>query len=398
MNPRVLKIGRNILFMLSVPAIIFAFVFADVTTRHEVCRGVQISFLNNQLSFVTKQNINEILEANGVTANKTRLSNLHINQLEKAIEENKWVKNADIFVSADSRIHIRIAQKIPVVRIQPENDFEEPYYLDEFGNNILYSTQYIPDLPVVTSPTIGYNSADLDFKSDIVKLAKYLTADTFWSAAITQIAVDENKLISLIPAFGTQHIILGNVNDLENKMSKLFQFYKQGYHTVRWDKYDEIDLRFERQVVCRNTRGERISVDPYDKSTHQEILAVKETLPVQAAATALASKVVPATAKDINPNVSVPKPQPVPVKSAPAVIKTVTAAAKPITPASTPKAAEKKTVVKADKAVAKAEPKDAAHSKPVAKESRPVTKESKPVAKESKPVMTEVQNSKYFKQ
>jgi hypothetical protein len=299
------------------------------------------------------------------------------------------VKNADIFVSADNRINIRIAQKIPVVRIQPENDFEEPYYLDESGNNILYSTQYIPDLPVVTSPTIGYNSADLDFKSDIVKLAKFLTADTFWSAAITQIAIDENKTISLIPAFGSQHIILGNVNDLENKMSKLFQFYKQGYHTVRWDKYDEIDLRFDRQVVCRNTRGERISVDPYDKTTHQEMLAVKEAVPASTTPAAAVSKVTTATAKEIKPIVATAKAQAAPVKSAvvksaPAVTKTVTAAAKPATSASTPKASDKKPAVKADKAVAKSAPKETAHSKPV--------------AKESKPVMTEVQNSKYFKQ
>jgi hypothetical protein len=64
---------------------------------------------------------------------------------------------------------------------------------------------------------------------------------------------------------GTQTIILGTTDDLENKMARLFTFYQQGMNTIKWTLYDEIDLRFKGQIVCRNTRGQILAEDPYAK-------------------------------------------------------------------------------------------------------------------------------------
>jgi cell division protein FtsQ len=370
MNPRIVKIARNIMFMLSVPIIVSAFVFADVSTKNEICNGIQISFSNNQLSFVTKDNVLALLRAKGITVNKTKLRNINVYELENTLEANKWVSNADIFVAANNKLHIHIVQKNPVVRVQPDNDYEEPYYLDDYGNTIAYSTQYIPYLPVATAPEIGFSANDRALKTDLVKLAKYLQQDTFWSAAISQIVVSENKSIALIPAIGHQQILLGNIDQLDNKMSKLLQFYRQGYHTVNWDQYDEIDLRFERQVVCRNTRGQRLSVDPYDKTTHKEVLA-KTTAP--AGTTAIAS------------NVTNVKPLPI------AVNNNSTTTPKVVAKTSLPKSTSEKPVLKAivDKPIAK---KETVQAKKETKEAvKPKTDNN-----ETKPKITEVEHSKYF--
>ncbi len=48
-------------------------------------------------------------------------------------------------------------------------------------------------------------------------------------------------------------------------MARLFTFYQQGVNTIKWSLYDEIDLRFKGQIVCRNTRGEILAEDPYAK-------------------------------------------------------------------------------------------------------------------------------------
>jgi hypothetical protein len=52
-------------------------------------------------------------------------------------------------------------------------------------------------------------------------------------------------MISLIPSFGNQNILLGDIEDLENKLDKLKLFYQQGLYTVPWQKYDEIDCVFK---------------------------------------------------------------------------------------------------------------------------------------------------------
>lgn len=254
--------------MLSVPLIVSAFVFAEVITKNELCKGVKISFDNTAMSFVTSENIIQILKEKGIEKQKTKVRDINISQLEKDIEENKWVKNIDIFVSSNNELNIKVEQKIPIIRIQPNNTLEDPYYLDSYGNIINYNTQYIPNLPVATVSDLGFGSKDIALKSDLVLLSNFIQNDTFWNVAISQIEVDENKEINLIPAFGNQKIRLGDVSQIEYKMDKLLQFYKQGLQTIDWNKYDEIDLRFDRQIVCRNNRGERLSEDPYDKTTH----------------------------------------------------------------------------------------------------------------------------------
>ena len=396
MNKRIIKIGRNILFMLSVPLIVSAFVFADVSTRHEICQGVHITFSNDALSFVTRQHILDVLQAKHIVAHKTPLRNIQIRDLEHSIEENKWVSRADIFAAADNQLYIRIEQKKPVVRIQPGNEWEEPFYLDAYGNSVPYAEHYVPDLPVVSSPEIAYYTEDRALKLDIVKLARFLADDTFWNAAITQISIDSNKTFSLVPAFGTQLIILGNVENLDQKMSKLFQFYKQGYRTVRWDKYDEIDLRFERQVVCRNTRGENISVDPYDKSTHKDIMIADADKHTDKAATAEQPVASPATV--------------VQHTSKPISTQTVKSATSHEAVANAPAAkinAGKKTSTafthsdkqaSKEKKVAAVQTKTIEKQKPVAKNEPKESNKTKSSTHESKPAMTEVVNSKYFKQ
>jgi cell division protein FtsQ len=394
MKERIVKIARNILFILSIPAVVGAFAFAKVATKDEVCNEIFISFSNNQLSFVTKKNIIEILNQKGVLAHQTKLRSLDIGDLEHSIEENKWVKNSNIYTAADNSIHIKIEQKIPVVRVQPTNDYEEPYYLDAYANRIPISMQYTADLPVVTAPEMGFTTPDLALKSDLVTLGQYIKNDTFWNAAITQIFVDEQKTISLIPAFGTQEIILGNTENLDNKMKRLFQFYKQGFQTVNWDKYDEIDLRFERQVVCRNTRGQRISVDPYDKSTHQStslvavqqnakpnlVLNTKSMVPNVSPTTAVtpkkAASILPAktVANTYKPKGELEKSKKLASKEIPAIS------------ASIPKAIEKKELVV--KEIAKKTP-----EKKAIKEGSKVKVETA----EQKAKATEVTESKYFK-
>ena len=251
----------------------------------------------------------------------------------------------------------------------------------------------------MSAAEFAYYSDDRALKSDIVKLAKYLAKDSFWNAAITQVSIDSEKNFSLVPAFGTQMILLGNVENLDQKMAKLFQFYKQGYYTVRWDKYDEIDLRFERQVVCRNTRGERISVDPYDKTTHKELVAAN-TIPI----VPNVDNQIPASVKPSKP--ATPKPQ----SSSPAKVEHTIVSAKPNVALANPvKAAvvhqdndKTKTVTNAaqkenaNTLAAKGQPKANEKVKAIAKSDGKEAGKPKYGKSDNKPAMTEVVNSKYF--
>ncbi|HPI53608.1 MAG TPA: hypothetical protein PLU10_02885 [Chitinophagaceae bacterium] len=259
------------MFLLSIPLIISAFVFAKIQSSKDVCQGVDIRMTNPEFSFVSKDDVVAILKEHHIQPQSTRVKAIQIPELENAILENKWIASTNMFVSANSVLHVLVEQREPKVRILQKDSSDYSYYLDQYANAIEWSEKYTPRLPVVTAPTLGYTRADLNLKSDLVMLANFIAKDSFWNVAISQIDIHEGNQIRLIPAIGTQVILLGDISDLENKMARLFAFYQQGINTISWDKYDEIDVRFQGQVVCRNTRGEKLSEDPYGVEEQMEM-------------------------------------------------------------------------------------------------------------------------------
>lgn len=292
------------LFLLSIPAMIGAFVFARNSTRKDLCAGVFVNIENPAINFVTQQDILKITENEGVLPHVVRMQDIQTTKIEHAILQNPWVKHAQLFITPQHTIRINIEQKEPIVRIQLNDSTAYAYYLDAYANPLQLHAQFTPLVPVVTTPKLGYGKKDLQLKSDLVKLATYIQHDTFWNAAIAQIDVNHQHEISIIPMLGNQEILLGNTIDLEDKMSRLLAFYQQGIQTIRWGLYDQIDIRYKGQVVCRNLRGQILAEDPYDnqlKSVKYDTIKQTNAKPIQQHAVSAAPVKKQETIKKITP-------------------------------------------------------------------------------------------------
>ena len=283
MTDRAKKIVRNVFFLLSIPIIIGAYVYAQNSSKEEFCKGLIVTIENPEINFVTKDDVINIIEDLGIRPEKTLINTVNCQAVEKKIESNQWVKSAELFVSSNNFINVKVQQKIPVVRIQQKDSTDYAYYLDEYANPISLNKQFTPRVSVVTTDRLAYTKTDLKLKSALVQLAQFIDKDTFWNVAIAQIDINAKNQILLVPMMGTQTIILGTTDDLENKMACLFTFYQQGMNTIKWSLYDEIDLRFKGQIVCRNTRGQILAEDPYAKEipkakqdAQKEISTLKE--------------------------------------------------------------------------------------------------------------------------
>lgn len=292
MNLRVQKILRNILFMLALPLMVSAFVFAQNSSYADLCTGVDIQIEHTECSFVTEENIQHLVERQSILPQVTPLRKIDLALLEEDLLENHWIRSANAFIGADHALHIRVEQKQPVIRLVEKDSSDYAYFLDAYANPIPLSDQYSPRLPVASVSSLGFSRKDLALKSDLVTLANFLSRDSFWNAAIAQIDVDDKGRLLLIPVLGAQTIILGDITDLDDKFSRLLAFYRKGIQTLDWSKYDEIDVRFAGQVVCRNLRGQALTADPYDKAllVKKKPAAVKAPMPgVQAVAKPTAS-------------------------------------------------------------------------------------------------------------
>jgi cell division protein FtsQ len=80
-----------------------------------------------------------------------------------------------------------------------------------------------------------------------------LDSSEFWKAQIEQIYIGND--VELVPLAGSHIIVLGNFQDIDEKMNKLLVFYQHGLNKVGWNIYETINLKYKNQIVCSKTKS-----------------------------------------------------------------------------------------------------------------------------------------------
>ena len=47
-----------------------------------------------------------------------------------------------------------------------------------------------------------------------------------------------------------KYVYLGKLENFENKLARLKEFYQKGLNQVGWNKYSRINLEFSNQIIC----------------------------------------------------------------------------------------------------------------------------------------------------
>ena len=92
-----------------------------------------------------------------------------------------------------------------------------------------------------------------DFE-EFLAFAKRVRDDDFWSAEIVQMVVDTTSLgaisLRLIPRSGDFVVEFGTLDNTSAKLDKLRTFYDKGLSHLGWERYKNIDVRYNKQVIC----------------------------------------------------------------------------------------------------------------------------------------------------
>ncbi|NBU35530.1 MAG: hypothetical protein EBS35_03025 [Bacteroidetes bacterium] len=176
---------------------------------------------------------------------------LDLAKIEALLENNPFVKDAEVFIDSRNELGIKIVQRKPIVRIISNRG--EQYYLDENGNKLPLSKHFAVNIVTATgvyppfTPEFMHKENSLN---DLFRLCLEIEKDPFLKSMIVQVHVNEKKEFTLIPLIGDQKIIFGEFDDSMKKWKKLKVFYKEAMPFVGWRKYRNLDLRFRNQIVC----------------------------------------------------------------------------------------------------------------------------------------------------
>lgn len=94
-------------------------------------------------------------------------------------------------------------------------------------------------------------AADFD---NLIKFIARLQSDKFWRAEVVQIvatrATSGKLSLMLVPRSGEHRIEFGWIEDVEDKLYRLRQFYEKVAVTSGWDSYKSVNLNYADRIVC----------------------------------------------------------------------------------------------------------------------------------------------------
>jgi cell division protein FtsQ len=107
-------------------------------------------------------------------------------------------------------------------------------------------------VPVITGfvDVKKMNAKDSAFLEEVKEVAQFIYSNEFWNAQTGQIDITSEKTFELIPVVGDHIIKLGRGEKVEEKLNRLFVFYKQVLGKVGFNKYAALDVQYDGQVVA----------------------------------------------------------------------------------------------------------------------------------------------------
>lgn len=260
------KIITIVLWVFAISGLATSWSFAAKKQTASKVKSVTIDIVNpSEHEYINESDVESFFTERNDKIIDNEVKNINITDLEKALNSNPAVENAEISYDINGDFKISVKQRRPLVRII--NSSGESYYIDSTSKLMPLSFKSTGRV-IVASGSIyepyarRYNysidqiMANTNFKQvsildDIYLISKRIYADSLLTDMIHQIYVTPEREFVLIPIIGGHSISLGNTDDLDVKLNKLSLFYTQGLNkTDSWNKYSTINLKYKNLVVC----------------------------------------------------------------------------------------------------------------------------------------------------
>jgi len=190
----------------------------------------------------------------GYPLNSVPLIEVDMERLERILEEDPFVLDAETYIDAKNQLAIQIVQREPVIRVIDNNGLN--YFLDNTGVKMKTSPHASPHVLVFTGNIPPYSTDFITSEKphllrELFYLGKMIRADEFFEPMIEQIHVGNQNEVTLVPKIGGQKIFFGRLRMEEDKLRRLKIFYEEATPYEGWRKYRSLDLRYEGQVVAK---------------------------------------------------------------------------------------------------------------------------------------------------
>lgn len=246
------KIVGHILWSIAGGLLVLLFIVSWKAKEEKKCANIDVELVgeNTVALFMDEKEILEIIHEKGIQPGMP-IGAVNLNELEKSLQGIKWIKHADIYLDNQQSLKIKIEQRIPIARIFSAAGTS--FYIDKEGRKLPLKQLTVLRLPVFTgfpSDQEKMSNPDSLLLKDILHFTKVIQKDSFFMAQIAQVDIEANGDFEMVPSLGDHLVLMGTAENIEDKLNRLYSFYKQVWVNSGVNAYQVLDCRFDHQIVA----------------------------------------------------------------------------------------------------------------------------------------------------
>ncbi|MEP7106682.1 MAG: hypothetical protein ABI760_01845 [Ferruginibacter sp.] len=228
------------------------------------CSGIDITIKGVSDNFFVDKNdiLNTIVSiSEGRTVGKP-IGSFDLKVMEATLQKNTWIKKAQLFFDNNERLQVNVLEREPVARVFTTTG--TTFYIDSSTAMLPLSEKFSARLPVFTnfpSDKKVLLKADSNLLRDVLTISMAIREDSFDMAMIDQVDITPQRNFEMIPKFGNTVVVFGDALNAAEKLDKLRLFYKEVLVKAGWNKYSEINVQYNNQVVARRKGTAEVKAD-----------------------------------------------------------------------------------------------------------------------------------------
>jgi cell division protein FtsQ len=213
---------------------------------------VSIHKVESEDYVVSQDDVVAIVEAYlGFDLGATVVGDLQLRGIEQRLLQDPRVERAELYLDSNDRLHIYVQQRDPLLRVKGAS---VDYYIGGDGKAIVSSAARPARVPIVTGynrelPLNFPNNEEPTILNDVYVMASAAADDVFLSALVEQYHIDEHDEVWLIPKVGQEKLLVGNAEELDDRLTRLKAVYQEGMRAIGNDQYAELHFKWKGQVT-----------------------------------------------------------------------------------------------------------------------------------------------------
>ncbi len=249
------------LWSLGLLALIVFEIYALQAFRNTSCEKLKVELKNkkNYPLLTSSEEIRTEMLQNYQAIEGQNINKLNIRQIENKLSQISYLQRHEAYFTMNGNMAVSISPRKAILRVY--NKSGQHFYLGVDTIVMPLSTQHSlrlllanGALPKLNNSFFTQSMNDSLNLPDIYKklyiLAAKIHDDEFLNALIDQIYVRTDQEFELIPKVGVSYIEFGKIDNIDEKLKRLKDFYIKGKEKINWNIYKSINLKYDNQVVC----------------------------------------------------------------------------------------------------------------------------------------------------